>query len=254
MFEFSQKKCTIVFPFLQQPMNTAPLTEKEQLRRNQIQMSRLAATCREDFALFRQVSEVLPFVINLNRRKDLATHYCNGVLEDYMQMPENQIREKGFERIIEISDPKVLSLTLQRIDQFEETANMGDAATFLQRLIFRGRWTWYHSHKLKLDAENYLNLGFPLAMLGAPGRHLENVFGQSPISDEDWQRFHSLTRRERQILYWVAEGLTSRQIGEQFFVSEMTVKTHRRNLMQKIGAKNLAQALRFEQAVRLLGL
>lgn len=42
-----------------------------------------------------------------------------------------------------------------------------------------------------------------------------------------------VTRREKEVLYYLAKGLSSIQIAEKMFVSPLTVDTHRRNLLQK---------------------
>ena len=51
----------------------------------------------------------------------------------------------------------------------------------------------------------------------------------------------NITKREREVLKMVAEGLTSMQIAEQIFVSPRTVDTHRANLMRKLEAKNAVE-------------
>lgn len=52
-----------------------------------------------------------------------------------------------------------------------------------------------------------------------------------------------LTRRERQVLQLVADGLGNRQIGQALFVSEDTVKTHVRHVLTKLGATSRANAV-----------
>lgn len=47
-----------------------------------------------------------------------------------------------------------------------------------------------------------------------------------------------LTKREIQILELILEELTNFEIAERLFVSPRTIDTHRRNLLQKIRAKN----------------
>lgn len=49
-----------------------------------------------------------------------------------------------------------------------------------------------------------------------------------------------LTRREKEILVLIAEGYTNQEIAEKLFVSVTTVDTHRKNLLQKLMAKNTA--------------
>lgn len=55
---------------------------------------------------------------------------------------------------------------------------------------------------------------------------------------------NSLSLREREVLKLVAEGLTSREIGEKLFLSPSTVKSYRMNMMKKLGVKDMAGLLR----------
>ena len=54
-----------------------------------------------------------------------------------------------------------------------------------------------------------------------------------------------LTMREKQILMHIAQGKTSRQIGDIFTISPWTVAKHRSNIKEKLGFKNFAEIVRF---------
>ena len=49
-----------------------------------------------------------------------------------------------------------------------------------------------------------------------------------------------ITRREKEVLHWLAQGLSSAAIGEKIFISPLTVESHRRNLLQKFKVTNVA--------------
>jgi DNA-binding NarL/FixJ family response regulator len=49
-----------------------------------------------------------------------------------------------------------------------------------------------------------------------------------------------ITRREKEVLILITEGLTNAQIADKLFVSVTTVDTHRKNLLAKFEAKNIA--------------
>lgn len=51
----------------------------------------------------------------------------------------------------------------------------------------------------------------------------------------------NLTAREKQIATLVAQGLSSKQIAHQLYISEETVKTHRRRMMQKNEISSFSQ-------------
>lgn len=49
-----------------------------------------------------------------------------------------------------------------------------------------------------------------------------------------------ITRREKEVLQLIAEGLTNVAISEKLFISMPTVNTHRKSLLEKFGVKNTA--------------
>lgn len=53
----------------------------------------------------------------------------------------------------------------------------------------------------------------------------------------------TLTERETEILKLLAEGYNSRRIAEILFISEKTVKWHRKNLLNKLGASNTSELI-----------
>lgn len=66
----------------------------------------------------------------------------------------------------------------------------------------------------------------------------------SDLVDEkaDAQSPTALTQREREVLELVSAGMSNREIANKLFVSENTVKTHLRNVMDKYHFKNRAEA------------
>lgn len=54
----------------------------------------------------------------------------------------------------------------------------------------------------------------------------------------------ALSEREKEVLAAVAEGLNSREVADKLFISFGTVETHRKNIMRKLDAKNVADLVR----------
>jgi DNA-binding NarL/FixJ family response regulator len=63
---------------------------------------------------------------------------------------------------------------------------------------------------------------------------LRFVSGQAPI----------LTRREKEVLQLIAQGLTNKEIADRLFVSSSTVDSHRKNLLSKFDVLNTAALIR----------
>lgn len=65
--------------------------------------------------------------------------------------------------------------------------------------------------------------------------------------------YASLTRREREVMALVASGLLNKQAGAELGISEITVKAHRGQVMQKMKADSLAELVKMAARLRLPG-
>lgn len=57
--------------------------------------------------------------------------------------------------------------------------------------------------------------------------------------------YGSLSRREREVLNLVAEGLSTREVGAKLGISGKTVEAHRTSLMRKLGVKKATELVRY---------
>jgi FixJ family two-component response regulator len=57
-------------------------------------------------------------------------------------------------------------------------------------------------------------------------------------------RLSALTKREHEVLYKVTRGLLNKQIAADLGITEMTIKVHRRHIMEKTRASSLAELVR----------
>jgi FixJ family two-component response regulator len=58
--------------------------------------------------------------------------------------------------------------------------------------------------------------------------------------------YGSLSRRERQVMALVVSGLLNKQVGGELGISEITVKAHRRRVMEKMQANSLPELVRMD--------
>jgi FixJ family two-component response regulator len=65
-------------------------------------------------------------------------------------------------------------------------------------------------------------------------------------------RFASLTSREREVMAKVVAGLLNKQIGAELGTSEATVKIHRHQVMEKMGAASLPELVRMADRLGIL--
>ncbi|HEX5154407.1 MAG TPA: helix-turn-helix transcriptional regulator [Parafilimonas sp.] len=69
-------------------------------------------------------------------------------------------------------------------------------------------------------------------------KDLNNVIRQKTIVDS------LLSKREKEILFLILKGLTSREISERLFICLDTVKSHRKKILEKTGSRNTASLVK----------
>src|SRR5690606_21158579 len=74
-------------------------------------------------------------------------------------------------------------------------------------------------------------------------RQTRDIYESQDNSGPDF--IPKITRREKEILQLVTEGLTSSQIAEKLFISPYTVETHRKNLMEKFDVSNMTAIIKY---------
>lgn len=68
----------------------------------------------------------------------------------------------------------------------------------------------------------------------------ENNFLKSNISN-----YTKLTKREKEIMVILAQGLRQKEVADKLFISIETLKTHWKNIKKKLGIKSVAEVIKY---------
>jgi len=78
----------------------------------------------------------------------------------------------------------------------------------------------------------------------ASGYTFLSMEASATVRENKDARIPVITRREKEVLILVAEGLTNNAIAEKLFISTTTVDSHRNSLLAKFEVKNTANLVR----------
>jgi two-component system response regulator FixJ len=106
---------------------------------------------------------------------------------------------------------------------------------------------------IKVGAFDFIEKPFDEARLLAS---IRNAVAHGRRRDDDaselkkWQdRFNSLSARQRQVMELAVAGLSNKEIGSQLNISPKTVENHRAWVMERIGARNIADLVRIAMKI-----
>jgi len=143
---------------------------------------------------------------------------------DIILMDVNLPDKSGIELCKEVKQlyPSVLMLGLSTFNQHAIIRNMMDNGASGYVLKNASKEELLEAINLLIKGEKYFSIDAAEA--------LKEAEAQSPL----------LTRREKEVLQLIAEGLTNAEIAEKLFISIPTVNTHRKSILEKLDVKNTA--------------
>ena len=139
-------------------------------------------------------------------------------------------------------DIKVIMLTIHDEPQFIYKSLEAGAKAYLVKEAPLGELM--NAIKAVMKGETYLSSNFPPGVLES----YVKMVRRGKKADE----FSQLTRREREILQYIAEGFTSPEIAKTLFISRKTVENHRANIMEKLDIHETAGLVRYAIKIKLV--
>lgn len=168
---------------------------------------------------------------------ELVRRLAPDVLVMDIQMP----RMDGLavaERLQSLPDQhaRILLLTSFDLDEYLYRALRAGAGGFLLKDVPRQQL---------VAAVRTIAAGDELLAPAITRRLVEEFVRRRTVPREAADALASLTAREREVLTWVARGLSNAEVAAQVFLGEATVKTHLASVFTKCGLRDRAQAVVF---------
>jgi len=196
----------------------------------------------DDHVLFRkglitilEMEGDIEVVLDVDNGKQLVENLPNNLPEVILmdlKMPEMDGMEAT--RIVKEKYPeiKVLVLSMYDEEQFIIYCLELGANGYLLKNADPTEVT--HAIKTVISKDFYFNDHISTVMLKGLNQK------SRPKGKPQWANKIQLTNREKEVLELICKEYTTPEIGEKLFISHRTVEGHRKNLLEKTGAKNTA--------------
>lgn len=140
--------------------------------------------------------------------------------------------------------PKIIALTTFNRDQAVVQAVQAGASGYLLKSA---------EPEFLLAAIRTVHSGYSVIAPGSIHSLFEHAARTAPATGPDLSVLNVLSVRERDVFLLAAKGLSNGEMAESLFVSEATIKTHLRNVLDKLELRTRLQLVAFAHERRLLG-
>jgi DNA-binding NarL/FixJ family response regulator len=142
---------------------------------------------------------------------------------------------------IRLGDDSGIDLTARLVDANPERRIMLYTGSSEIDLLISGLDSGARGYALKDGAPSELTTA--LTTVAEGGTYVDPRLHPALLSRRATQTQKSLSKREREIMELLSQGLTGEQVAERLFLSPETIKTHIRNAMNKLEANTRVHAI-----------
>ena len=142
---------------------------------------------------------------------------------------------------IRLGEESGLELTAQLIDADPQRRIVLYTGSSEIELLIKGLDSGARGYALKEGTQSELRTALQTVAEG--GTYVDPRLHSALLSSRATKTQKALSKREREIMDLLAQGLTGEQVAERLFLSPETIKTHIRNAMNKLEANTRVHAI-----------
>lgn len=229
-------------------------TEKELLLQQRIALHHIERYAKEN--MLDAIGEYFPGFLHFNRKDDLHIQYMNpsgltkyGVTLEYIQ-------NNGAEFLENYVHPQTRAEIFPRFIDFYNRNDSGRTYADCQDIVNPTRSKKYYQiltvTKVVKELNGLMSMSLPVHELGPNLGKIKGLVKIDEAFEKKFERFQSLSNREKEVLKWVALGLTNKEIADKLVLSEHTVRTHRNHIFAKSGIHHLREAIHIAEVFGLI--
>lgn len=220
----------------------------------------LQQAAHEKILQLQQVEKDLPGVMIVHNLADDSIVYLSERGRKFLNVTLEEVRLPHFDYHMRFFNPEDFPNYAPKVFGLVERNADDEIVTFFQQVRSSPAhdWTWFCS-SIKILLRDGGNKPLLALTIAVPVDHehyftpkIERLLQENNFLRRNQAAFTSLSKREKEVLRLMALGHNSQQIANALFISEDTVKTHRKNIRNKLNADSNFDLLQFAQAFNLV--
>jgi DNA-binding CsgD family transcriptional regulator len=197
----------------------------------------------------RNIGDFLPGVVLINDLERMENTYMNANGCNFLCKSPEELKSMGPEYFTdEIFCRQEMRWINQYFKGFVERNDAKEVTGFYQKVRPDQNKDWSHFYLsgklLESDQASCIYLAVPANPSNYLIHKIQQSLGTEAIPVTQFQRFSTLSKREKEITGLITKGLTGSEISEILFLSKHTIDTHRKNIYKKLGTKKLSDLIR----------
>lgn len=242
-------------------MRYTKLTEEESLERANYQLFSLGGGITKGQYRIEDIGDIVPGAVMVQDLGALKLTYMNkwgyeGLdhsLEDLVQMGDGYYKKFFIEEECRIFLPGMIRYVKKQdptvSHSFYQTVKMGGK---MEPAMYYTSCKLLFGEDSSTSSNQLILISNPVPGIGQTVNKLSKLLYENDYAEKNHQRFLLLTRREKDIVFLLADGKSTREISDILFISSHTVSTHRKNIARKLNINGFAELFKFANAFDLI--
>lgn len=235
-----------------------PLIEKKEQIATQLFAS--GSEVSEKNFLIEEIGDYIPGIVMIQNLNTMSCIYMNKYGCDTLNHTKEELERLGpayFKKFFHEEEITFLSLELFK---FAVEQDDDKIYSFFQRMRYNeeSEYKWYFTTCRRCNqppkgvSPNLLHIAVEVSNLSLASRQVSAICNDSSYISKHYHDFNLLSKREKEIICLISQGISSYEIGERLFISIHTVNNHRKNIMHKLNVVSISQLVRFAVAFGLI--
>lgn len=231
-------------------------TDKEKIQSHRKNVFLVDLLCKREKIDFQDFADCIPGIFHVNDGLTLEVKLMSSLARGVIELTGAEIVDMGLDFFDKYLAKETVSYVFPKFKEHylkgDRTSVYTDVQMYKPKLDIDEYVPILTSTKIDPSGKNLVTSTIPFSELGRSIKAIERIVDQQAFSQLNFERFQTLTKREKQILTLIAQGWTNKKISDFMFISVNTVRTHRNRIWKKLEIKTFRDAIMYAQSFNLI--